>query len=53
MRQKVDAAGIEAGLQKRFTAFQSATGGGPFFGAKSLYFFRNAFDIGFCVLATF
>lgn len=28
MPQKVDAAGIEAGLQKRFTAFQSATGGG-------------------------
>lgn len=52
MPQKVEAARIETG-SKKFTAFQSATGCGPFFGAKSLYFFRNAFDIRFCVLATF
>lgn len=30
MPQKVEAVGSKAGLQKRFTAFQNATGGGPF-----------------------
>lgn len=28
MPQKVEAVGSKAGLQKRFTAFQNATGGG-------------------------